>query len=221
MSNLWTSPDDRIVIGIDEAGRGCWAGPVVAGAAWLKPGQTLGGALSTLNDSKKLNAARRAALVEPIKEACYWGIGEASAAEIDQINILQATFLAMERALAMLLASTGLLEADCPHYQLTGGALPDIQIDGSHIPPIAPAGWSIRSVVKGDGKIAAIAAASILAKEHRDALMTGMDAVYPGYGFEQHKSYGTAAHMAALQKLGPCPIHRATFRPIAKMLAGR
>lgn len=206
---LTISDPKKILIGIDEAGRGCWAGPVVAGAVWFKPHQNLT-LLAGLNDSKKLKPSQRAALVAPIKDFSYWGVGEATAEEIDTINILQATFLAMQRALDALL-----LQAKKESILFDGVIIPEIQVDGSMIPKIAPQGWAIDAIIKGDSKMGHIAAASILAKEHRDGLMSAMDDVYPGYGFSQHKSYGTPAHMAALKKLGPCAIHRKSFKPIA------
>lgn len=209
-SCIWMPDSSLHIIGIDEAGRGCWAGPVVAGAAYFRPDVDMQ-SIGKLNDSKNLNTKQRKELIEPIKKACFWGVGEASAEEIDQVNILQATFLAMKRALDALFLQAQLEDF---HFLKAG----DIQVDGSMIPPIAPLGWSIQAVVKGDGKVAPIAAASILAKEHRDDLLIELEGVYPGYGFAKHKSYGTPEHMAALEKLGPCSIHRKTFKPIAKLL---
>lgn len=176
------------VCGVDEAGRGPLAGPVCAAAVILPRGLVLPG----LNDSKKLTERRREALYTPIVEqAIAYGIAFATVEEIEALNILQATFLAMNRAIAALSAAPAL-------------ALIDGNRDGGiEIPS--------RCVVGGDGKCASIAAASILAKVSRDRYMYKMAALYPEYGFDRHKGYGTAAHYAALRAYGPSPIHRQSF----------
>ena len=182
------------ICGVDEAGRGPLAGPVFA-AAVILPFETQ---IEGLNDSKKLTDAKRRALFPVICEkAIAYGIGSASAQEIDAINILQATFLAMKRAVAQLKVKPGFLLVD-------GNRLTDF-------------GISAESIVKGDSRSANIAAASILAKVTRDRLMMQYDAEYPQYGFAQHKGYGTAQHIAALRKYGPCPIHRRSFEPVRSM----
>lgn len=186
----------RPVAGVDEAGRGPLAGPVVAAAVIVPDGWSLAG----LNDSKKLTAAKREALISGIHSTCLaWGIGVASAAEIDAVNILQATFLAMRRALENL-----------------GVGPSAVVVDGNRTIP----GWASpqMAIVKGDGKIASIAAASILAKTHRDRLMVELDQVWPGYGFSIHMGYPTPMHLNALDRLGPTPIHRKSFAPVRKKL---
>ena len=178
----------EIICGVDEAGRGPLAGPVCAAAVILPKGLVIPG----LNDSKKLTDKRRRELMPIIKEqALAYGIAFASHEEIDQINILQATFLAMERALAELKIK--------PELAL---------IDGNRQKDF---GINVETVVKGDSRSANIAAASVLAKVTRDEYMEAMALEYPGYGFEIHKGYGTKAHYEALRKLGHCPIHRMTF----------
>lgn len=183
------------VCGIDEVGRGPWAGPVMACAVILNPADIPAG----LNDSKKLSAARRATLFEAIMASAQVGIGVASVAEIDQINILQATFLAMRRAIASL--------ATEPAFAL---------IDGNKIPPGLPC--EARAIVKGDSRSVSIAAASIIAKVTRDQLMCDLSATHPGYGWETNMGYGTKAHQEGLAKLGITPHHRRSFKPIHKML---
>jgi ribonuclease HII len=186
-----------VVCGVDEAGRGPWAGPVSAGAVILDPARIPDG----LNDSKKLTERARAALEPQIKASVLaWGVGFASVEEIDTLNILQATGLAMRRAVEAL--------AITPAHAL---------VDGNYrfvLPcPVTP-------VVGGDGKSLSIAAASILAKVARDQLMVEMDALYPGYGFAGHKGYHAASHVAALTRLGPSPIHRRSWAPIRALLGG-
>lgn len=195
MNELWKfehiAYDDGFscVCGVDEAGRGPLAGPVCAAAVILPPDLEIEG----LNDSKKLTDKRRRALYDVITEqALAYGIAFASEQEIDEINILQATFLAMRRAVEQLGLQPALALVD-------GNREPDF---GS-IP--------VRTIVKGDSLSANIAAASILAKVTRDRFMEEQDAVYPQYGFALHKGYGTQAHYAALREYGPCPIHRRTF----------
>ena len=177
-----------VICGVDEAGRGPLAGPVCAAAVILPRGHQIPG----LNDSKKLTDKKRRELMPIIKEqAIAYGIGMASEKEIDEINILQATYLAMERAIAQLEGKADL-------------AL----IDGNRARDF---GMAVRTVVKGDSLSANIAAASVLAKVTRDDLMMELAKEFPGYGFEVHKGYGTKAHYAALTELGPCAIHRMTF----------
>ena len=177
-----------VICGVDEAGRGPLAGPVCAAAVILPRGHQIPG----LNDSKKLTDKKRRELFPLIKEqAVAYGIGMASHEEIDEINILQATYLAMERAIAQLEGKADL-------------AL----IDGNRAKDF---GMAVRTVVKGDSLSANIAAASVLAKVTRDDLMVEMAKEFPGYGFEVHKGYGTKAHYEALRENGPCAIHRMTF----------
>ena len=183
-------PVDRIA-GIDEAGRGCLAGPVVAAAVILPPHATLPG----LTDSKKLTARQRTLLVRIIKaQAVSWALGFSWPREIERVNILQATLLAMSRAQNALPVS--------PLLVLVDGN----QAFSSSIPQ--------QTIVGGDALCPCISAASILAKTFRDALMSGLDQRYPGYGLSQHKGYGTRKHMDAVQRLGPCPAHRMTFRGV-------
>jgi ribonuclease HII len=179
--------------GIDEAGRGPWAGPVVAAAVILDPANIPSG----LNDSKKLTEAAREALFDPIMKTACVGVGITSAQLIDEINILQATHRAMQDAVAALGTSASM-------------AL----VDGNLAPPLS---IRVQTIVEGDGKCLSIAAASIIAKVTRDRLMRGLDVQHPGYDFARHKGYGTAAHMAALQRLGPCAEHRKSFKPIAAL----
>ena len=177
-----------VICGVDEAGRGPLAGPVCAAAVILPRGHQI----PSLNDSKKLTDKKRRELFPLIKEqAIAYGIGMASHEEIDEINILQATYLAMERAIA----------------QLEGKADMAL-IDGNRAKDF---GMAVRTVVKGDSLSANIAAASVLAKVTRDDLMVEMAKEFPGYGFEVHKGYGTKAHYEALRNMGPCAIHRMTF----------
>jgi ribonuclease HII len=183
------------VCGVDEAGRGPWAGPVSAAAVILNPDDVPAG----LNDSKALTAARREALEIEIKaRAVAWGVGFASVEEIDDLNILHATGLAMRRAVEAL--------AVTPVTAL---------VDGTYRFKLPCA---VRPVVGGDGLSLSIAAASILAKTARDRLMIELDAVYPGYGFAGHKGYNAPIHQNALQTLGPCPAHRRTWAPIRALL---
>lgn len=186
------------VCGVDEAGRGPWAGPVSAGAVILDPNRVPAG----LNDSKKLSAKARDALELEIKSvAIAWGVGFASVDEIDELNILHATGLAMRRAVEAL--------AVAPAFAL---------VDGNHKFKLP---CEIKTVVKGDSISASIAAASILAKTARDRLMVEMDGLYPGYGFAGHKGYHAQVHVEALRTLGPCPIHRRGWEPIRLALIER
>lgn len=185
-----------LVCGIDEAGRGPLAGPVVAAAVILDPARPIAG----LNDSKKLSERKRAALANLIRQnALAWCVAEASVEEIDRLNILQATLLAMQRAVAGLSVR--------PESAL---------VDGNRCPRLD---IPVEAVVKGDGKIASIAAASILAKTVRDAGMLALHAQYPQYGFDRHMGYPTAAHCAALQAHGASPVHRKSFGPVAQQLS--
>ena len=176
------------ICGIDEAGRGPLAGPVVAGAAILPADCEI----LFLNDSKKLSEKRRDELFGEIKEKCVaWSVGIVGPGLIDEINILQATYEAMRQAIGKLSVEPELLLNDA------------VTIPGVFIGQVA--------IVKGDAKSVSIAAASILAKVTRDQMMVQYDQLFPGYGFARHKGYGTAAHIAAIKELGPCPIHRSTF----------
>ncbi len=184
------------VCGVDEAGRGPLAGSVVAAAVILDPDHPIVG----LADSKKLSAKVRERLAQEIRtHALAWAIGEASVEEIDQINILQATFLAMRRAIEGL--------SLVPAHAL---------IDGNRVPPGLIC--SAEAIVKGDAKEPAISAASILAKTHRDAQLLELDRLYPQYGFARHMGYPTAAHLEALRLHGPSPMHRRSFAPVAQTL---
>ena len=188
----------QIIAGVDEVGRGPLAGPVVCAAVILDDSFPIDG----LDDSKKLSEKNRDRLaVEIRKRSLSWSIAWADAAEIDCLNILQATMLGMRRAIVGL------------------GRLPEVvQVDGNRLPNLYLSGQQLRgeAVVGGDGRIAAISAASIIAKVERDAMMRRMDSLYPGYGFAQHKGYGTAEHLRNLDRLGPCQQHRRSFRPIRK-----
>lgn len=186
------------VCGVDEAGRGPWAGPVSAGAVILDPQRLPEG----LDDSKKLTAKARAALELEIKDkALAWGVGLASVKEIEELNILQATGLAMRRAVEAL--------AITPAFAL---------VDGNYRFKLP---CEIKTVVKGDAISSSIAAASILAKVARDRLMIEMDTVYPGYGFADHKGYHAQVHVEALRTLGPCAIHRRGWEPVRLLLIER
>ncbi|MGE4552580.1 MAG: ribonuclease HII [Desulfovibrionaceae bacterium] len=189
-------------VGVDEAGRGCLAGPVVAGAVVLPARFDM----PDLDDSKALSAELRFDLAPEIRaRAVAWGLGVAWPREIEAVNILQATLLAMSRAVRNL------------RPRLTQDrALRLVLIDGNQtIPPgLLPAGVLQHAVVGGDASVQAISAASVLAKTWRDRLMEKFDARYPGYGLAKHKGYGTAEHKAALARLGPTPLHRATFRGV-------
>jgi ribonuclease HII len=183
------------VCGIDEAGRGPLAGPVVAAAAVIDLARVPTG----LNDSKKLSHAARERLFHALSENAEIGIGIASVEEIDRINILQATMLAMTRALAAL--------ASPPAFAL---------IDGNRVPKLdCPA----RAIVKGDGRVLSIAAASIMAKVTRDQLMLQLAEQHPGFGWEKNMGYGTALHLDALKRLGVTPHHRRSFAPVRNMLS--
>ena len=183
------------IAGVDEVGRGPLCGAVVTAAVILDPTRPIAG----LDDSKKLTERRREALFEEIKEkALCWAIGRCEVEEIDRLNILQATMVAMQRAVAGLSVRPTL-----------------VLVDGNRTPDF---GCPARAEVKGDGRIAQISAASILAKVVRDREMVELDALYPGYGIAGHKGYPTKAHLDALQRLGVTPIHRRSFKPVRDAL---
>jgi len=189
------SEEDIIVAGVDEAGRGPLAGPVVAAAVVLSASYPIDG----LADSKTLSAPRRETLANEIRlHAIAWALGMATVEEIDQMNILQATLLAMQRAVQGLGMMPGL-----------------VLVDGNRAPRLS---CPVRTVVRGDVLIKSISAASILAKVDRDAILQTLDVEYPGYGFAIHKGYPTVAHQQALRKLGPSPVHRRSFAPVARLL---
>ncbi|MFV8818272.1 ribonuclease HII [Haliea sp. E17] len=191
----WEGAD---IAGVDEVGRGPLAGDVVAAAVILDPARPIAG----LRDSKKLTAARRETLAEEIRaRALGWCVARASVAEIDELNILQASLLAMHRAVEGLVPQPGF-----------------VLVDGNRLPR-----WPYRAepVVKGDDRVPAIAAASILAKVQRDAELVELEALYPGYGFAAHKGYPTAVHLAALRELGVTPAHRRSFAPVRALLSGQ
>lgn len=195
------SATKRYVIGVDEAGRGPLAGPVVAGAVVLcKPRP------SGLDDSKKLSAMRRSELEATIKRRCRWAVGVVDVEDIDRLNIFGATMLAMTRAVAALCATLG----EEPH---------EVLVDGN----MTPHGrreewrWNVRAIVGGDAIEPCISAASIIAKEHRDRLMRDLALVHPHYGWERNAGYGTPQHLAALREHGPTPHHRRSFAPVAQL----
>jgi ribonuclease HII len=195
------------VIGVDEAGRGPLAGGVFAGAVYVPLDLAAGlleGAWSGINDSKKLSEKKRDSLAEVIKstEGCIWSVASASPAEIDRVNILRATHVAMRRAAkAVYDRALESAKGDAITVLVDG-----LAVDGFECPS--------RNLVKGDAKSLLIAAASILAKTARDADCLRLEAEYPGYGFAKHKGYPSKAHLAALAKLGPCPEHRRCFGPV-------
>jgi ribonuclease HII len=181
-----------VIVGVDEAGRGPLAGPVVAAAVILCPG-----GINGLDDSKKLSAARRAVLDNSIRSRCRFGIGQCNEREIDALNILQATLLAMMRAVASL-----------------GQPFDRILVDGNRLPDWP---WQAQAIVGGDAIHPAISAASIVAKEHRDRIMRSAAKDYPHYGWERNMGYGTREHLAALKQYGPSPLHRKSFAPVAQV----
>lgn len=196
-----------LIVGVDEAGRGPWVGPVVAGAVVFFNHDIHPFLLKNLNDSKKISATKREALFEVLQSEAKlknlaWAVGQASAREIDDLNILQATFEAMRRAVKAL------------------PCLPDVAlIDGNRNPQNFPC--PSYTLIKGDTKSYSVAAASIVAKVYRDNLMKNMALQYPGYGFEKNAGYGTKEHVAALKTLGVTPEHRKSYKPIAEILAGK
>jgi ribonuclease HII len=193
----------NLMAGVDEAGRGPLAGPVVAAAVILNPQDPIAG----LADSKKLSEARREKLFPQVKaRSLAWAVAWSDADEIDSLNILHATMLAMRRSLLGL------------------AVMPDhVQVDGNRCPSLAGTGLSctIEAIVGGDALVPEISAASILAKVTRDRMMKGLDVVYPGYGFAGHKGYPTAAHRKCLEQIGPSPIHRRTFSPVSAFFGGK
>ncbi|MDD1616241.1 MAG: ribonuclease HII, partial [Methylococcaceae bacterium] len=188
-------PTHFLIAGVDEVGRGCLAGSVVAAAVILDPNKPIAG----LADSKKLTERKREQLSKLIQEqALSWAIAEASVAEIDSLNILQATLLAMQRAIAGL------------HI------LPDtVLIDGNQLPHLT---MPAHAIVKGDSKVQAISAASIIAKVYRDQLMVDYHHQYPNFSFHLHKSYGTTQHLAEIQQFGFLEVHRKTFNPVKTLI---
>ena len=192
-----TGRGQRLLAGVDEAGRGCWAGPVIAAAVILPDRWCPDG----LDDSKKLTAPQREVFYEQIQaSALTWGACAVSSVEIDRTNILRATLRAMAGAVARL------------------NPRPDlVLVDGLQVPDVdCPA----EAVVRGDSTSASIAAASVVAKVLRDRVMTAWDVRFPGYGFASHKGYGAASHREALVRLGPCPLHRFSYRPVAELDQG-
>jgi ribonuclease HII len=189
-----------IIIGVDEAGRGPLAGGVLAAAVILPVEFELPG----LTDSKKLSAKKRETLYQQITQSCEWAVGEASCAEIDQINILQATLLAMRRAILNLQSS---------HAEKTIVTDYEVLVDGNRCPDVD----NCRAIIKGDLTEPAISAASIIAKVTRDRQMMKLDTLYPQYGFAKHKGYGTKVHMGALTEYGPIVgVHRYSFAPVRR-----
>ena len=188
-------PDTLLIAGVDEVGRGPLAGPVIAAAVILDPARPIAG----LADSKKLSPARRERLALDIRaNALAWALGRAEVAEIDRLNIFQASLLAMRRAVEALPMT------------------PDrVLVDGKHCPPLA---CPCTAIVKGDATVPAISAASILAKVARDAELRELHDRYPHYDFARHKGYPTAIHREALRRYGPCPEHRRSFAPVAAAL---
>lgn len=189
-----------VICGVDEAGRGPWAGPVVAGAVVLNGDHLSPELASGLDDSKKLKPATRDVLFERLRLEATIGVGIAEVEEIDQLNILQATLLAMGRAVSDL-----------------AGAPPTLALVDGNKPPVLPC--AVKTVVKGDARSLSIAAASIVAKVTRDRMMMALDRRYPGYGWARNAGYGTAEHRAALDALGVTPAHRKSFAPIRKILS--
>ena len=192
---------EELRIGVDEAGRGPLAGPVVAAAVLLGPDAPDG-----LDDSKKLSARRRAVLEAGIRETCHWAIGVCEVEEIDRLNIFQATMLAMTRAVAGLCSAIGREPAE---VLIDGNLTPAGRTDGWR--------WPARAIVGGDGIEPAISAASIIAKEHRDRVMRELATAHPHYGWERNAGYGTREHLEALRRHGPCPHHRRSFAPVAQL----
>jgi len=187
------------IAGVDEAGRGPWAGPVVAAAVILNPQNLSNDLREGLDDSKKLSATKREALFGELQMHAQIGVGKASVDEIDDINILQATFLAMSRALDSL--------PQIPDFAL---------IDGNKVPPIhCPA----EAIIKGDGRSLSIAAASIIAKVTRDRIMIDLGQKHPGFAWERNKGYGTKAHIEGLDRLGVTNHHRKSYKPIINILS--
>jgi ribonuclease HII len=187
-------PENTVIAGVDEVGRGPLAGPVIAAAVILDPEQPIYG----LADSKSINEKKREKLAQEIMlKSRAWAIARAEVYEIDELNILQASLLAMCRSVDALNIKPGL-----------------VLVDGNHCPEME---LPVKAIIKGDTKVAAISAASIIAKVARDREMTDLDHEYPGYGFAVHKGYPTMAHIQALKQLGACPIHRRSFAPVKNL----
>ncbi|MBX3051519.1 MAG: ribonuclease HII [Caldilineaceae bacterium] len=195
-TRLWSAGYTAIA-GLDEAGRGALAGPVVAGAVVLPTGVGLDGIWAQVRDSKLLSPAKREGMVDAIHQsAAGWAVGEASAQEIDAMGIAPATRLAMQRAIEALPNRADYLLLDW------------VRLHRVNLPQ--------ESFTKGDRHVVSIAAASILAKVHRDRLLVALDGLHPAYGFASHKGYGAASHLAAIERLGPCPAHRMSFAPMRR-----
>ncbi|OGT73323.1 MAG: ribonuclease HII [Gammaproteobacteria bacterium RIFCSPLOWO2_12_47_11] len=187
-------PENTVIAGVDEVGRGPLAGPVIAAAVILDPERPIYG----LADSKSINEKKREKLAQEIMlKSRAWAIARAEVYEIDELNILQASLLAMCRSVDALNIKPGL-----------------VLVDGKHCPEME---LPVKAIIKGDTKVAAISAASIIAKVARDREMTDLDHEYPGYGFAVHKGYPTMAHIQALKQLGACPIHRRSFAPVKNL----
>ena len=187
-------PENAVIAGVDEVGRGPLAGPVIAAAVILDPERPIYG----LADSKSINEKKREKLAQEIMlKSRAWAIARAEVYEIDELNILQASLLAMCRSVDALNIKPGL-----------------VLVDGNHCPEME---LPVKAIIKGDTKVAAISAASIIAKVARDREMTDLDHEYPGYGFAVHKGYPTMAHIQALKQLGACPIHRRSFAPVKNL----
>ena len=187
-------PENTVIAGVDEVGRGPLAGPVIAAAVILDPEQPIYG----LADSKSINEKKREKLAQEIMlKSRAWAIARAEVYEIDELNILQASLLAMCRSVDALNIKPGL-----------------VLVDGNHCPEME---LPVKAIIKGDTKVAAISAASIIAKVARDREMTDLDHEYPGYGFAVHKGYPTMAHIQALKQLGACPVHRRSFAPVKNL----
>lgn len=195
MNRPLAQPEPDLVVGVDEAGRGPLAGPVVAAAVILDPGRPVAG----LADSKVLSPARREMLAAHIRErALAWAVAQADVEEIDRLNILQASLLAMCRAVRLL------------------GITPRLAlVDGNQAPALD---CTVHTVIRGDASVPAISAASILAKVSRDRIMIDLDALYPDYGFARHKGYPTEEHLAALRRVGASSIHRTSFAPVRRCI---
>lgn len=204
---LWAQGLTHIA-GVDEAGRGPLAGPVVAAAVVLSPDFSTPH-FSSLNDSKQLSQSLRESLFDEITQNALWGIGVVDAQTIDEINIRQASWRAMQMAVDDLCARTS-------GESSTRFTVDYVLIDGL---PSGEAAWPYEAIVKGDAKSLSIAAASVVAKVWRDRLMIDFDAQFPAYGFAQHKGYGSPQHLRALKEHGACPIHRRTFKPVREASA--
>lgn len=210
---------DGPVCGIDEVGRGPLAGPVVAACVYVPPNARDLPFWSHINDSKKINKNKRLELDSYIKNHSRWGIGQASVDEIDKINILQATFLAMERAYLRMIETFLQIERSTSPFQGEGWGGGHIKalLDGNRAPRQFPV--PVQCVIRGDATSLSIAAASIIAKVVRDQIMTDLHTEFPKYGWADNAGYGTPAHLAALALHGPCPHHRQTFAPVRAALS--